>query len=635
VKNYVMNIRDNKIYLGLLIAGSLLAVLMLAPLLSSGFVSDDSFMSYTKGTFLYYNQNLGDSIYSSIKGWLLNIGRFDPLSIALMNTLFTIIGQNAFIYKLTILIFIIINILSFGYFIKLMTASRSMSLLAILMAPLFFQIRIYHDPIVSFHLLMQVVFLFTILSMISLISYLRNGGNKYLISSLLLYLLSLLSYELTYPFFILYFIIIYINSGNKGLNYSLRLSAPFLFLSLLCISIPFIARIYFGIPLVGAEAYNATSGDSFKLTYVPNLNPMVYIITLAKQTTAAFPLSYSMVHKIDLKVLFSGISPFIAGLYFLFYLIISNAVVNELFMLRKSYFNIKLFSIFGLFLLILPGALVALSPKYQHELSWGTGYLPVYISYFGLMIITLCAIYKIYNKLYINKRYISFLTLVFALIFSLTGSITYASNVSALNELNDAQLYPRIIIEDGLEDGLFKFVPDDAVLLTDPSHEWDQPGFYLMNSGVRLGYVGNPLWEGYLSDKLPKAAFNGYFNNRLGYNFSNTDNIFYLRYFSVSKREGYAVLGKVRELLASTKTLDRVTISNIYIYIHHDPCQKQSLSVKYFHANVQRQQGRLINLGETNASLVSSGEDWELYSIDGDDLLIDAESLHIDEITQS
>jgi hypothetical protein len=283
----------------------------------------------------------------------------------------------------------------------------------------------------------------------------------------------------------------------------------------------------------------------------------------------------------------------------------------------------------------LPGVLVALSPKYQHELSWGTGYLPVYISYFGLMIIIVCTIYKIYGKICNNEKYIFFVSLVFALIFSLTGSITYASNVSALNELNDAWLYPRIIIENGLKDGLFKFVPEDAVLLTDPSHLWDQPGFYLMNSGRRLSYIGNSFWEGYLSDKLPKAAFSGYFSNRLSYNFSNTDNIFYLRYFSISKREGYAALGKVRELLASRKTLDNVTVSHIYIYIHHDPGRKKHLSVKYFHANDQRLQGTLINLGETNATLVSSGEDWELYSIDGNDLLIDAKSLYIDETTLS
>jgi hypothetical protein len=401
-------------------------------------------------------------------------------------------------------------------------------------------------------------------------------------------------------------------------------------------SIPFISRIYLAIPLAGAPVYATATdaGEAFKSIYVPNLSPKEYIIALAKQTTAAFPLSYAMVRQIDFKVLFSRITIVIAGLYFLFYLIISNAVVNELFVQRKSEFNTKLFSIFGLFLLILPGVLVALSPKYQHELSWGTGYLPVYISYFGVMIIAICAIYKIYEKIYINnKKHVFSISLVFALIFSLTGSITYASNVSTFDELNNEWLYPRMIIENSLKDGLFKFVPDGAVLLTDPSHIWDQPGFYLMNSGVRLGNMGDSFSEGYLSEKLPKAAFSGNFNNRLSYNFSNTDNIFYLKYFPQSKQEGYAVLGEVRELLASKRTLDRVMVSHMYIYIHHDTGRKEHLSVKDFHANDLRLHGKPIDLGQTHASLESSGKDWELYSIEGNDLLIDAKSLHIDETT--
>jgi hypothetical protein len=460
VKMYIMNIQDNKLYLFYCFGVVLLSVLMLAPLLSSGFVSDDSFNSFTKGTLSYNNQNLGDFTYASIKGWLFEIGRFDPISTAFLYAFFSVIGQNVFLYKLIILIFIVINIISFGYFVKLMTGSRSLCLLSMLIAPLFFQIRMYHDPIVSFNLLMQVVFLFVISSMISFIYYLRNGEKKYLVSSLFLYLLSLLTYEVTYPLFILYFLIIYTNSGNKGFNYSLRLSAPFIFLSLLCISIPFISRIYFGVPLAGAPAYATATdpGEAFKSIYVPNLNLREYIIALAKQTIAAFPLSYAYyagLRQIDLRSYFSRIIIFIASLYFLSYLIISNAVVNELFVQRKSEFNAKLFSIFGLFLLILPGVLVALSPKYQYELSWGTGYLPVYISYFGLMIIAICAIYKIYDRNIYNKKNVFLITLILALIFSLTGSITYACNLRTFDELNNEWLYPRMIIENGLKDGLF------------------------------------------------------------------------------------------------------------------------------------------------------------------------------------
>ena len=164
VKTQGNNMEINRIYLFYCLAVVFLAVLMLAPLLSSGFVSDDSVFSSIKGTLSFDNQNLRDYIFGYIKGWLFNIGRFVPLSTVLLNTVFFIIGQNVFIYKLTILIFIVINILLFGYFIKLITASRSLCLLSMLIAPLFFQIRVYHDPIVSFNLLMQLVFLFVILS---------------------------------------------------------------------------------------------------------------------------------------------------------------------------------------------------------------------------------------------------------------------------------------------------------------------------------------------------------------------------------------------------------------------------------------------------------------------------------------
>src|SRR5690606_7355318 len=134
-------------------------------------------------------------------------------------------------------------------------------------------------------------------------------------------------------------------------------------------SIPFISRIYLGIPLFGVPEYTAasTAEEAFKSIYVPNLDAKEYIITLAKQTTAAFPLSYPIVHYLtnpsriqsDLNVLFSGITIIIAGLYFLLYLIISKTVEDELFVKQKIQFNVKFLSIFGLFLLILPGVLVA------------------------------------------------------------------------------------------------------------------------------------------------------------------------------------------------------------------------------------------------------------------------------------
>jgi hypothetical protein len=175
-------------------------------------------------------------------------------------------------------------------------------------------------------------------------------------------------------------------------------------------------------------------------------------------------------------------------------------------------------------------------------------------------------------------------------------------------------------------------MPDEAILLTDPIHAWDQPGFYLMNSGVKLGYIGSTLSDnGHLSDKLPKASFRGNFSNSLEYNFSNADNIFYLKYFIQSKKEGYAILCKVRELLASKKTLDHVIVDSLYVYIHHDSDshQKEHISVKDIYAYGRRLQVEPICTGDINDTPISSGKDWELYSITSKNLLIDAQSLFI------
>lgn len=633
MNKYVVEMINNRIAINLAITELFLAILMLLPVITSGFVSDDSFNSFMKGTHLYSHITLHESILNAIRGWLA-IGRFVPLNLAYGFSFSTFIN-NLIIYKILIMIFIIINILTFCYFLKLVTGSTSLSVLSILIAPLFFQIRDYHDPILSFDILLPLVFLITLLSLISTAIYTHNMRKRYLLLSLILYLLGILTYEITYPFFILHFLIIYSQSFNKGTNYALRLSMPFLSLSILCISIPIILRLYLDIPLTGGSEYT-----TFGSGYIPNLSVSNYVITLTKQITAAIPLSFSIVHYVvnpsrifsDLDLLFSAIPMSIAAAYFFLYLLISKKIIDEIHEQRKSQFNVKHLSIFGLALLILPGILVSSSPKYQRELTWGTGYIPVYISYFGLLILTLCFIYYIYDKYLNNEKLILLISLTFSIVFSITGSLTYTSNVNTIEDLNHYWLYPRIIIEDGLKDGLFKFVPNNSILLPDDNYPWEQPGFYLMHSGVRLQYIGCPLpvfSNGYLS-KLPESALTGIYQDKYSYIFSDSDEVFYLRYFAQTRNEGYAVLGKVKGLLASNKILDNVTSKHTYIYVHHanNLFQANNISVGGFWSREGPSQKFLLDEGEM--SLISRGSTWKLFSIDSGNRTIDMRSLYVD-----
>lgn len=569
----MMGVSDNKIDLYLILGIVLITILMLLPVLDSGFTSDDSINSFTQGTRQYYNATL----HQTYLGWIqmhIALGRFIPL-IELTPVFWEFIN-NLIIYKLLVITLIVSNVLIFGYLIYILTGSFSLGAMSMLLAPISFQLRLYHDPILSFNMQLQIVFLLVTISLISLVFYLKNNKNKYLLAGLFLYLLSLLSYEVTYPFFILYAIIIYYFS-RTDIYSVLRLSLPFAILAILCALMPVFIRTHLGISLVGGSS-----------AYAINPNVGDYIIAFAKQIFAAMPLSYSITHlqltSIDFKTLIVAIG------YFILCLAISERILNE----KRVKFNIKKLLIFGLAMFILPGILVASSPKYQQELVWGIGYIPVYISYFGLIVMAICVIYALYNnQAFFNKNNPLLIIIIFSLIVSVTAALTYNSNVHVVENSNQNWLYPRIVIENGLKDGLFKAVPNGSVLLADNNHPWEQAGFYFMHSGVRLNYVGSVEPYYHVGYKL--------FPGSDRHNFSELDKVYYLRYVSSHRNKGYAILGNIENLSASNYSLDSVIVRYAYIFLLNE----NNISIV----------DQSFKFEEKDIRLVDSEKDWKLFYI--------------------
>ncbi len=632
MKRAILGLSDQRAFICLGLCSLSLCVFMLSPLLNSGFFGDDAATSFVKGDLAYSNLTLSQLIYNNVNMWI-NYGRFFPLAAVTGFLLFSFV-PNLFLYKLLAIAFNVINILIFAHLIRLMTGLRSLSLLAILSTPVFLQFRLFHDPIMSFTFLLQMVLFLTIISAIFLISYLKSGKRIYLVSSLILYFLSMLAYEATLPFFILYILIIFFYSENRDSRYILKLSFLFIALSLLCISIPIIIRIHHGLPLVGGSDFTTSSS-----AYVPNINAKDFAVTLAKQTYSALPLSYQIVNYFtrptetfnDLKNILSPTIFVIILAYFSLYWSISKRVMEDVSQQRQKKFDVKALSIFGLVLLVLPATLVSLSPRYQKEIYWGVGYLPVYISYFGAVIIALCAIYIIYDKARnCNRNYIMLISLVLAVTFSITGALTYNSNVLVIERLDSSWLYPRLIIEEGLADGLFRSVPNGSILLVDSSNPWwEQPSFYFMHSGVRLSYVGSISSNDYISDKLPRAAFLGSYQNKSSYRFSSSDNVIYLRYYSQARNDGYAVLGAIRDLQASNKTLDHVTGTSAFIYVHYVDNPHRNISLYGWTEGDQTQSYESFCLNEEDLKLLSSGKNWELFFINMPNKTMNLQSLQV------
>jgi hypothetical protein len=403
-----------------------------------------------------------------------------------------------------------------------------------------------------------------------------------------------------------------------------------------------IVLINLDISIIGGSEYNTPSSRYPGIT--PNINIHDVIITFAKQTVSAFPLSYQIPKYLsrppnnldDIIGLFNIVSIMIAAIYFSLSTVILKYVHREISGEKITGLNLWRLSIIGLLVLILPSILISLSSKYQKELYWGVGYLPVYISYFGVAIIIICIILFILIKASsYSKNILLVMIMLIAMVISITGALTYTNNGKVIENLNHEWLYPRLIIEDALNDGLFIFVPDDSILLVDSSNPWwEQPGFYLMHSGVRLRSVESNGFQSkqYLSDKLPKSAFISNNGGVYHFRFSKSDNVFYLRYGSKSRGDGYAVLGRITDLQASNISLNIVTAYDVYIYARwqNDSCPANGVCVEgYWSAKDPTLKYEPFKIEEDRLKLISSGKEWKIFSIPGDDKIVDVDSLDI------
>ncbi len=579
--------------------------------------------------------------YNSIIVWLQN-GRFYPLSSYTL-AFFTIVN-NLFEYKLILLAVELFNIALFGYFIKKLTGSTAMGFLSMSFIPLLIQFRYRQDPVLSYNLLLQLLFFYILASLILLLFFLDSKKRIYIYLSVLVYLLSLLTYEITYPFFILYILVIYFYGQKKKIFDVLRISSPFIFVAVFCALLTVLLRITLNMPLVNSAKTSI---------YIPNLSLGPYITALAMQTSAAFPLSYfysdpSGVFKTGLEV--DSTIILIAALIFIGFFIVVLEVLkkaqNEISVPKPDHKMLKSVFAIGLLMLILPGTMMSLSTAYQSFVSWGAGYLPVYISYFGLSMMLSSVVFyllELFSKK--SRNGVIILSLVIAITCSGIGVMNYFNNSTVVDYSNLYWNYPRAIIEDGISNGLMKNVPDGSTLIVDDNYPWDIKPFYLMHSGKDIKFVGTrglnyvyvSYLQGYKADSYPQSALVSKDGDKYSYRFNSTDNIFYLSYNSNSYKDGYAILSDVKDVTLSNDTIYNLTSTYAYVYV-----SAPYLSETQFGGTYVSVSGRWANgdtglyepydLSVENMTSMASDKSWKLLLINGDNKTFDMRSMQINKV---
>lgn len=503
----------------------------LLPVLTSGYFGDDVINSYAKGVRLFDGMTLFGLTSHYFKGWVTSQGRFFPFAWYVYWLFETC--NSLFLYKLFSVISILITSLTFGYFIFRLTHDRDLSFIFIILLSVLFQCRIYHDPLLSFQYLMQVVLLETVLSLIFLVNYLEGKRLYDFVLSCFFFLSSLLTYEITYVFFIFHFIVA-IKYASR-FRERLRITAPYILLSALSILV---------------SVYLRSKATAIDPTYQINFNLWVYLKTLLTQIASGLPLIYYISNPSHISVYNPitimrgiGVYDFIGTVSFfiLFY--------SSLIRLNTSLASRHLAAL-GLAFMVVPGLMIALSVKHQ-KMHFGLGYLPVFLQYFGVALVVLqfvlWSLGKAGNAVSRKKN-----AVVLSCFFTVAYLINLQNNWRVVEVINSKNLYPRQVLEHALQNGLLLDVPQYSTILIETANVWDNKYFIYQYSGKKM----NVFNSGEMGDYKSEVAAQG----------KDAAGIYLLKYDSRSLRDGYVLLGRYRYELKAPARAPLLRLESLKVY---------------------------------------------------------------------
>ena len=385
--------RRSSIYLIFLI------FLFLSPTLFFGYAGDDRFGVLNAEIFKQKQPALFQLIIDSFQ----LSGRFRPIGEILYAVTWKIFDyQNTWLYHALLALLTACSLLLFLNWLnrlaRISNKDRTWMVLVVLAVT---QFRLtYHDPIVSYNGLMQVLAILFFSSLIFLDAYIHKGKKQSLCLFAVALTLSILTYEL-----LLFLLPIYVYLLLKqDVEARRRLHVAIVLIMVTISYLSFYTYGYFLHP----SGYSGT---------MVRYDPTGILLAFIWQLTGSLPLSYG----VSLATEWFGLSAWIGwGAY----AIVAIASIVYAYLVRGQFgrnteARIRV-GVLGALIWICAAAATAATMKYQVELRPGVAYLQVFIQNFGFALI----IYAIFNN---QDRILKYgLTIVVVL--------TFLMNVLVLNE---------------------------------------------------------------------------------------------------------------------------------------------------------------------------------------------------------
>ncbi|MDB5348990.1 MAG: hypothetical protein JWN86_237, partial [Planctomycetota bacterium] len=398
------------------------AAIFLAPMLKTGYISDDVVSSLMPGMTKFTGQSVVSRTLSHMRSSMLE-GRFYPLVWLQYYAVFFSL-QNVLLYKSFILAMVLLDLLLFVVFVRMSARDDGLALLAATLTVPLFQFRAFFDPILAFHGLLQFIVAGILLSLLSLQRFLEGRGRVWLVLSVMTFLACCLAYEVCYPLVFLY--VPSIASGCRDWRSRWTTFRPYLTAVGACVTLSILMRWLHPSP----SYIHGVSHD-----------PSAIVVAMATQTSSALPLSYFLADPAGLFTDAHGFSAILrwmarpdAGIV----TALASLVVGICLRSRPAALaetvpavpsgRLGVLPQVGLLLAVLPAVMIAISSRYQAQIRFGKGYLPVYVQYFGVGLLLAWLIRSALDRLASRVALTRVARVALTVVVGITTCLTYRAN---------------------------------------------------------------------------------------------------------------------------------------------------------------------------------------------------------------
>jgi hypothetical protein len=454
-----------------------LGFLVIAPALWTGWSGDDAFYSVLDGILGADRVSLAAAMYHSFDLWWSTNGRFQP-GLVLEKYVVFYVFTNLIAYKLFLVAMTLATVEVFRRCVAAYSTVATANLAALIAAALLTE-RGYHDSILAYNGMPQMVALLVLSSLMVFRHALREPNGRARTAAAVLFALAALTYEDAYGLALLYVAIA--KGGGRSWRQAFVAGAPFLATAFVLAT--------FGLVLRGIVHIDPGS------LYGSNVAAGPMARTAAMQIVAAVPMSYwafdpsGIFRRNDLGELLRNtpISPLVlAGFAFAAWFAL-RAVAREATSLRG------LVAI-GALVVVLPALPLAILTKYQHELRYGLGYLPVFFENFGVaLMLAAGAIASL--RAAAERAY----RIVWTVAITAVATVTAATNLRVAFEGWPSRS-ARAQLERQLDTGLLAGTPPGTAIGIAPDFDWisyggigpdgiSTRGLFFLHGGLRVRLV--------------------------------------------------------------------------------------------------------------------------------------------------